>query len=176
MMDRQIEAMKFVQAGNRIVLLPLSDVIAQSVHQKVYFYDEEPAVLDALSEFICNYEYENESIMILISGMLISATNAMTVENYESAYEYSCSLYYHLMKWKNANIAKNVFSLYIRLLLFQPAPLLKNLATCIKKVKKIYSLKNVAYHKIYLGVKVGTSQITTPQPTTLYSQQTISNL
>ncbi len=118
----------FVQKGNRIVLLSLSDVIAQSVHQKVYFYDEEPAVLDALSEFIFNYE--NESIMILISGMLISATNAMTVENYESAYEYSCSLYYHLMKWKNV-FAKNVY-----FIMYSPSSI--SASTIAKELSELY--------------------------------------
>ena len=95
----------------------------------MYFYDEESAVLDALSKIISNYE--NESIMILISGMLISATNAMTVENYESAYEYSCSLYYHLMKWKNANIAKKVF-----FMIYSPSSI--SASTIAKELNDLY--------------------------------------
>lgn len=93
--------------GNSLISLSLGEATAMDIQSKVDFYGKETEVLNALQKFISTYE--NESIMILISGMLISATNAMTVENYESAYEYSCSLYYHLMKWKNADIAKNVF-------------------------------------------------------------------
>lgn len=124
----------FIQKDNRIVLLPLSDVIAQSIHQKVCFYDEEPAVLNTLSEFISTYE--NESIMILISGMLISATNAMTVENYESAYEYSCSLYYHLMKWKNAHIAKNVYFIIFSHSSISASTIAKELSDLYKESEK----------------------------------------
>ena len=120
--------------GNGLIILSLGEDATKSIQSKVDFYGKETELLNTLQKFISTYE--NESIMILISGMLISATNAMTVENYESAYEYSCYLYYHLMKWKNANIAKNVYFIMYSSSSISASTIAKELSNLYKESEK----------------------------------------